>query len=78
MQIGDIKQLLLQNRLFDSLSPSTIDEIAKKFSIVYCQLGDTVIHAGEPGEAFYIIADGKARMVAYTTDNKAIFFSNSY
>lgn len=72
MQIGDMTQLLLQNRLFDSLPPSTINAIAKKFSIVSCQLGDTVIGAGEPGEAFYIIADGKARMVAYTTDNKPI------
>jgi ATP-binding cassette subfamily B protein len=72
MQIGDIKQLLLQNRLFDSLSPSTIDDLAKKFSIVSCQLGDTLIRAGESGEAFYIIADGKARMVSHTTDNKPI------
>lgn len=72
MQIGDIKQLLLQNRLFDSLPPSTIDAIALKFSIVSCQLGDTLIGVGEPGEAFYIIADGKARMVSYTTDNKPI------
>lgn len=72
MQIGDIKQLLLQNRLFDSLSPSTIDAIAKKFSIVSYQLGDTIIRTGESGEAFYIIADGKARMVSYTTDNKPI------
>jgi ATP-binding cassette subfamily B protein len=72
MQIGDIKKLLLQNRLFDSLPPSTIDAITKKFSIVSYQLGDTVIRAGESGEAFYIIADGKARMVSYTTDNKPI------
>lgn len=72
MQIGDIKQLLLQNRLFDSLSPSTIDAIAKKFSLLSYQLGDTIIRTGEFGEAFYIIADGKARMVAYTTDNKPI------
>lgn len=72
MQIGDIKQLLEQNRLFDSLPPSTINAIAKKLSIVYYQLGETVICAGEPGEAFYIIADGKARMVFYTTNNKPI------
>jgi ATP-binding cassette subfamily B protein len=72
MHIGDIKQLLLQNRLFDSLPPSTIDAIAKKFSVVSYQLGDTVIRAGESGEAFYIIADGKARMVSHTTENKPI------
>jgi ATP-binding cassette subfamily B protein len=72
MHIGDIKQLLLQNRLFDSLPPLIIDEIAKKFSIVSYQLGDTVIRSGESGEAFYIVADGKARMVFHSTNNKPI------
>jgi CRP-like cAMP-binding protein len=72
MQIGDIKQLLQQNPLFDSLPLSTINELAKKFSVVSFQFGDTVIHGGELGEAFYIIAAGKARVVTYTNKDKPI------
>lgn len=73
MQIDDSKHLLLQkNNLFNSLPLSIINDIAQKLSIVSFQLGDTVINAGEPGQAFYIIACGKARVLDYTNDNKPI------
>lgn len=72
MQVDEIKQLLQQNNLFNFLSQSTINEIAKKLSIVSFQLGDTVIRAGKPAKAFYIVAFGRARLLFYTKDNKPI------
>lgn len=72
MEISDIKQLLEQNNLFDSLPDSVINDLASQLSIVSFQLGDTVIRTGESGEAFYIIADGKARIVDDTTNSKPI------
>ena len=72
MLIGDINHALSQNSLFNSLPISLINDIVKQVSIVSFQLGDTVIRTGEPGLAFYIIADGKARMVDDTTGSKPI------
>ncbi|BAS60462.1 MULTISPECIES: peptidase domain-containing ABC transporter [Leptolyngbya] len=68
----NVEQQLLQHSLFNSLPPAVIDGLVKKAILISFQLGDIILRAGEPGEAFYLIIAGKARAVTYDAVNQPI------
>jgi MFS family permease len=50
--------LLRSLPLFAPLPPATIEYLARRLERRYVAAGETVMRRGEPGEAFYAIADG--------------------
>jgi ATP-binding cassette subfamily B protein len=67
MHESEIRQIIEQNSLFNSLSEQEFEwvknEILTKIKIVKYQLGDDVIITGASSSSFYIIAAGKVRLI---------------
>jgi ATP-binding cassette subfamily B protein len=68
MPTEDVKAFLQQNPLFGALPEATLDRLERQLSTVSFKLGQTVLRAGEPGEAFYLIYAGKVRVSDETTE----------
>lgn len=49
--------------LFQTLTPSTMLQVADKMGVQESPAGETVIRQGDPGELFYLIRSGKADVV---------------
>jgi CRP-like cAMP-binding protein len=63
----ETSKLLRDVVVFSLLSDEELQEIAGRFERITCQLGELVVRAGDPGEAFFVIASGRARVVAGET-----------
>src|SRR5580765_8874342 len=57
-------ELLRDVIVFSLLSDEELQQISHRFERVTCRLGELVVRAGDPAEAFYVIASGRARVVA--------------
>ena len=70
MQVDEIEKLIQQDSLFDSLDEREFkwvkEEILPKLEIVKYGLGDDIIWAEDRSNSFYIIAEGKARVIDRT------------
>lgn len=53
---------LLSSPLFEFIPPANIQTLFSKFEEVTYDAGDTVIKQGEPGDYFYVIESGRARV----------------
>ena len=62
-QAEDLRVVLDKTPLFSYLDEPTLDGLISKFEIVSYQLGDTIIEKGDPGDSFYVIFNGRARVV---------------
>jgi rhodanese-related sulfurtransferase len=58
----DWMSALLSSPLFEFIPPSNIQTLFSKFEEVNFEAGDAVIRQGEPGDYFYVIQTGKARV----------------
>ncbi len=67
MQADKIRETIEQNSLFNSLNKKELEWINEKIlprlKIVEYNLGEDVISAGDRNDSFYIIAEGKARVI---------------
>jgi HlyB family type I secretion system ABC transporter len=72
MEVKDIRQLLDRHPLFESLSSATIDRMAATISVDSFQLGEIIVRSGDIDRAFYLVVNGKARMVDDTDGAKPI------
>lgn len=63
MNPAETRVLLSGNALFGALPEAQLDEVAAKLQLCSFKLGETILRQGEPGEAMYIIGQGKARVV---------------
>lgn len=53
---------LLSSPLFEFIPPANIQSLFSKFEEVEYEAGDTVIKQGEPGDYFYVIESGRAKV----------------
>ena len=58
----DWMSTLLSSPLFEFISPTNIQMLFSKFEEVQFDEGEAVIRQGEPGDFFYVIRSGKARV----------------
>ncbi len=72
MNITDIIPLLEENPFFGILPQSILKELQEEFRPLSFDLGEDIITEGSPGEAFYIIYSGKARVISESGNKKAI------
>lgn len=52
-------ELLRANRIFAPLPPDTAEELAHRLAPVRLAAGDVVFRQGEPGDRFYLVAEGE-------------------
>ncbi len=62
-QAEDLRAVLDKTPLFSYLDESILSDLISKFEIVSYHLGDTIIREGELGDSFYVIFNGRARVV---------------
>ena len=55
-------QLLLQNAIFAPLPPPQLEELALALSERRAAAGERIITEGEPGDEFFLVADGRVRV----------------
>jgi CRP-like cAMP-binding protein len=62
-QQADIAALLLDSELLAQIPPSNIDRISNLVERLEVAAGDTVISQGEPGEHYYLVAEGRCEVL---------------
>lgn len=67
-QAEDLRAVLEKTPLFSYLDESILSGLISKFEIVSYQLGDTIIREGDPGDSFYVIFNGRARVLGTGPD----------
>lgn len=72
MLIPDLADVLRKDSLLSFLSDEELRRFADQLSLRVFQLGDAVVRSGEPGDAFYIIYTGKARVVDDTAGSEPV------
>jgi subfamily B ATP-binding cassette protein HlyB/CyaB len=63
-QSTDILDLLRSTLLFSTFFPDDVHSVAEDFQKVNFAMGQTVFRPGEPAENFYLVMDGKVRIMA--------------
>ncbi|MEJ2131343.1 MAG: cyclic nucleotide-binding domain-containing protein, partial [Gammaproteobacteria bacterium] len=59
---ADWMSCLLQSRLFASIPPANIQQLFAKFEEARVSDGDVVVKQGDPGDYFYVVKSGVARI----------------
>jgi len=72
MVSNEIKELLTKSPLFILVDDQLLDKIVAKFNVISYNLGEIVFQKGEPGDSFFIIISGKARVLGETADGNQI------
>jgi MFS family permease len=57
-------ELLRANPIFAPLPPTTQEELARRLAPVRLAAGDVVLREGEPGDRFYLVAEGEVEAAA--------------
>lgn len=63
IDIQEVAALLRENPVFGLLDDEELLRVVKKLEPVRLSVGQTVFRAGEPGDSFYIVQSGRARVV---------------
>ncbi len=63
MNSGNLRGLLSGSALFGVLPEAMLEQVAAKLQLVTFKLGETVLRQGQPGEALYVVGQGKVRIV---------------
>ncbi|MBP1995471.1 peptidase domain-containing ABC transporter [Paenibacillus eucommiae] len=71
----DLHHIILDTiPIFQVLSPQEKEELFASFERLSFHMGDTIIEAGERGESFHLILEGKVRMIGKDEDGKELNF----
>ncbi|HOK45205.1 MAG TPA: cyclic nucleotide-binding domain-containing protein, partial [Bryobacteraceae bacterium] len=63
MKIAGLYEFLRQVKLLAPVPDDELHALVERLEVVVYQLGDVVLRRGDPGDAFYIVYSGKARVV---------------
>ncbi len=66
------QKLLMQTGLFDHIGEGTLAILSANFQEIYCATNEIIIHEGDIGDAFYIIAEGAVRVFTEDQEGKEI------
>lgn len=72
MASPDVLSHLQSAHVFSDLDADDLNDLASSSEIVKFKLGETILRAGEPGQGFFVIVEGKARVVLDGEDGKPI------
>jgi len=72
MSAQEIKQLLSKSPLFTLMEGAMLDQVVAKFEMVSYDLGQEVFSQGDPGDSFYVIYSGRARVLGQAPDGSPI------
>lgn len=64
-----VESFLSANPLFYSLSDSVLSSIAEKVQVVEFGPGQNIVNEGEIGDSFYLIKEGRVRVLKHTDEN---------
>src|SRR5215467_8568409 len=64
MDAAELQEILKNTPMFSLFSADEFQELAAAFESVRYPLGQMVFRAGDPSDAFYVVADGRARVIA--------------
>lgn len=67
-----IESFLSANPLFYSLSDSVLSSIAEKVQLVSFGPGEDIVHEGEIGDSFYLIKEGRVRVLKRTEESELV------
>ncbi|MDZ7685035.1 MAG: cyclic nucleotide-binding domain-containing protein [Gammaproteobacteria bacterium] len=68
----DWMEALLSSPLFEFIPPTNIQTLFSKFEEVEYETGEAVIRQGEPGDFFYVIQSGRAKVERKSGDKVAV------
>lgn len=69
---GTVDAFLSTNPLFYSLSPAVLASIAAKVQVKTYSAGQDIVHEGEIGDSFYLIKEGRVRVLKETDGNQLV------
>jgi MFS family permease len=55
--------LLRETPIFEPLPPATIEQLAARLALVRASAGAEIIHQGDPGDRFYLVASGEVEVL---------------
>jgi ATP-binding cassette subfamily B protein len=64
LETTEVERLLQGSALFGTLPDDEVDRLAERFTLVRYRLGQVVCQAGEKSDAFFLVYEGRARVVA--------------
>lgn len=67
-----VEAFLSTNPLFYSLSPAVLASIAAKVQVTTFNPGQDIVHEGEIGDSFYLIKEGRVRVLKETDGNQLV------
>lgn len=73
LKAGDtVEAFLSTNPLFYSLSPAVLESIAAKVQVKSFTAGEDIVHEGEIGDSFFVIKEGRVRVIKETDGNELV------
>lgn len=66
----DWMSALLESELFNKVPPAHIQQLFATFKTQTCAAGEVVVHEGQPGDRFYVLASGRARVSRRTAEGE--------
>jgi putative nucleotidyltransferase with HDIG domain len=67
-----VESFLSANPLFYSLNDSVLSSIAEKVQLVTFRKGEDIVEEGEIGDSFYLIKEGRVRVLKRTEDSELV------
>jgi len=64
MDATELKELLKGTTAFAILSDEELQQFGQRFELAHFTLGQTVVRAGDPSDAFFVVYSGRARVIA--------------
>lgn len=68
----DWMSALLESELFSKVPPAHIQQLFATFKSMDCAAGEVVVREGQPGDRFYVLAAGRARVSRHSADGERI------
>ncbi|MEQ1688571.1 MAG: cyclic nucleotide-binding domain-containing protein, partial [Sphingopyxis sp.] len=72
MKGSELVDLLAPGSLFAGASAEQLDAVAVRGQLKHYARGDTIMHQGDPGDSFYILISGVARVSIVAANGREI------
>src|SRR5262245_52885841 len=75
VRLDRYRALLAQSPLFRGVAPSALDDLARRLQVRTRAAGALVVSQDEPGEALFIIAEGRVRVALFGESGRELTLS---
>ncbi len=73
----DVSELLSRSRLFAGLAAPTLAAVAAAMREVRFEAGQLIFSRGDPGNAIYVVMDGRVRISVLTAEGRELSFTHA-